>query len=63
MRYLSRQDTIASMPELPVGLVEALDPYIVLGAASRTDGAVAGERDAMVALRCAADQPVVWHRQ
>jgi hypothetical protein len=45
------------------GLDEALDPYIVLGRAMRTDGAVAGEPDAMVALRCAADQPVAWHRQ
>jgi hypothetical protein len=44
-------------------LDEALGPYIVLGGASGTDGAVAGERDAMVALRCAADQPVAWHRQ
>lgn len=38
-------------------------PSIVLGIANRTDGAVAGEPDAMVALRCAADQPVAWHRQ
>ena len=39
---------------------EALRPYIVLSRGSGTDGAVAGERDAMVALRYAVDQSVAW---
>lgn len=44
-------------------LDEPLGPYIVLERAKGTDGAVAGEPDAMVALRCATGQPVAWHRQ
>ena len=39
---------------------EALDPYIVLGRVSETDGAVAGEPNAMAALRYAADGQVGW---
>jgi len=50
-------------PLVEQGLDEPLDPYIVLSRVSETDGAVAGEPNAMAALRYAADHLVAWHRQ
>jgi hypothetical protein len=49
-------------PFVEQGLDEALGPYIVLDRVNETDGAVAGEPNAMATLRYAADRQVAWSR-